>query len=392
MNTLNEVSSITKKLMLLEPFYGIFASSLNKVVRKDVPTAGVSKQNINYQLAINEEFWASLGSDNKKIGLIKHELLHICFHHLVERENYPNHRLHNIAADLEINQFIEPQYYPSPDLILLSSFPTLKLPVKAGTKEYYRLLQKAKQQNTSPELNDMLDGMGSDFHGTWKEFDELSDAEKQLVKAQVGHQIKNIVDELKKNNGMDSIPNELKSYIDSLYEIKPPSYDWKGYLRRFSSTSTKTYTKKTRRKLNKRYEENPALKIKTKKHILVGVDTSGSVGENDLEEFFNEIYHIHKTGVQVSIAEGDAAIHNVYEYKGKIPKFVSGRGGTDMNPFIEYVNKHKEYSNLIVLTDGFIPERSINTFKPLLTVICSNGEEVTKVKELGWINTIKITR
>ena len=63
-----------------------------------------------------------------------------------------------------------------------------------------------------------------------------------------------------------------------------------------------------------------------------------------------------------------------------------------MNPFIEYVNKHKQYSNLIVLTDGFIPERSINTFKPLLTVVCSNGEEVIKVKELGWTNTIKITR
>ena len=152
MNTLNEVSSITKKLMLKEPFYGIFASSLNKVIRKDVPTAGVSKNNINYQLAINEEFWSSLDSDNKKIGLIKHELLHICFHHLITRDGYSNHRLHNIAADLEINQYIDPQYYPSPDLILLSSFPTLKLPEKAGTKEYYRLLEQAKQQNTSPEL------------------------------------------------------------------------------------------------------------------------------------------------------------------------------------------------------------------------------------------------
>lgn len=392
MNTLNEVSSITKKLMLLEPFYGIFASSLNKVVRKDVPTAGVSKNNINYQLAVNEEFWASLDSDNKKIGLIKHELLHICFHHLVERDNFPDHKLHNIAADLEINQYIEPQYYPSPDLILLSSFPTLKLPEKAGTKEYYRLLQQAQQQGTSPELDSMLGDMDGDFHATWEEFDKLSDAEKQLVKSQIDHQIKEIVDELKKNNSMGNVPNELKDYIDSLYEIKPPSFDWKGYLRRFSSTSTKTYTKKTRRKLNKRYEENPALKIKTKKHILVGVDTSGSVGKDDLEEFFNEIYHIYKTGVQVSIAEGDTIIHNVYEYKGKVPEFVSGRGGTDMNPFVRYVNKHKQYSNLIILTDGFIPERSVNTFKPLLTVLCSNGADVSNVKELGWTNTIKIIR
>lgn len=389
MNTLEDVSVIVKKLMLKEPFYGIFASSLNKVVRRDVPTAGVSKNNINYQLAINEEFWASLDSENKKIGLIKHELLHICFHHLINRESFLNHQLHNIAADLEINQYIDPAYYPSPDLILLSSFPTLTLPEKAGTKVYYKLLEQAHQQGTSPELDEMLDGMDGDYHGTWKEFDELSEADKKLVKAQIDHQIKEIV-ESQKNIG--NVPSELKDYIDSLFKITPPSYDWKSYLRRFSSTSTKTYTKKTRRKLNKRYEENPALKIKTKKHILVGVDTSGSVSKNDLQEFFNEIYHIHKTGVQVTIAEGDANVQNVYEYKGKTPEFVSGRGGTDMNPFIEYVNKHKQYSNLIILTDGFIPERSVNTFKPLLTVVCSNGEKIETVKEGGWINTIKIQK
>jgi len=389
MNTLEDVSVVVKKLMLKEPFYGIFASSLNKVVRRDVPTAGVSKNNINYQLAINEEFWTSLDTENKKIGLIKHELLHICFHHLINRESFPNHRLHNIAADLEINQYIDPAYYPSPDLILLSSFPTLTLPKKAGTKLYYEALEQAHQQGISPELDAMLDDMGDEFHGTWKEFDELSEADKKLVKAQIDHQIKEIVESQK---NMGSVPNELKDYINSLFEITPPSYDWKTYLRRFSSTSTKTYTKKTRRKLNKRYEENPALKIKTKKHILVGVDTSGSVGENDLHEFFNEIYHIHKTGVQITVAEGDATVQNVYEYKGKMPNFVKGRGGTDMNPFIEYVNKHKEYSNLIILTDGFIPERSINTFKPLLTVVCSSGEKIETVKQGGWINTIKIQK
>lgn len=389
MNTLDDVSVIVKKLMLKEPFYGIFASSLNKVVRRDVPTAGVSKNNINYQLAINENFWASLDNENKKIGLIKHELLHICFHHLINRESFPNHPLHNIAADLEINQYIDPQYYPSDDLVLMSSFPTLTLPAKAGTKVYYELLEQAHQQGTSPELDAMLDNMNGDYHGTWKEFDELSEADKKLVKAQIDHQIKEIVESQK---NMGSTPSELQDYIDSLFEIKPPSYDWKSYLRRFSATSTKIYTKKTRRKLNKRYEDNPALKIKTRKHILVGIDTSGSVSKDDLIEFFNEIHHIHKTGSQVSIAECDTSIKRVYEYKGKVPEYVNGRGGTDMNPFIEYVNKHKEYSNLIILTDGFIPKRSINTFKPLLTVVCSNGEKLETVREEGWTNTIKIQK
>jgi predicted metal-dependent peptidase len=385
--------------MLSEPFYGIFLSTLNKVVRKDVPTAGVCKNNINYQLAVNEEFWGSLDTDKKKIGLLKHELLHICFKHLEDREWFHDHELHNIAADLEINQYLPPEQYPSKDILLLSTFPELKLPEKAGTKVYYELLSQAKKNGTSPTLNAMLDSDPSfggthgceagSLHPTWKEFDELSEADKKLIASQIRHQIKSIV-EGQKDNGRGFVPSELKDYIDNMFEITPPSYDWKSYFRRFFGSSSKIYTKKTRRKLNKRYEENPALKIKPKKHVLVGVDTSGSVRENDLIEFFNEIYHMYKTGVTITIAEGDADIKNVYEYKGKMPDFVQGRGGTDMNPFIEYINKHRQYSSLIVLTDGFIGEKTSNTFKPMLTVICSNGEKIDIVKENGWGNVIKI--
>ena len=75
------LEKIAKSLMLKEPFYGLFLIMLNKVWRQDLPTAGVSRNNINFQLAINPEFWNSLSEDHK-IGLLKHELLHICFHHL----------------------------------------------------------------------------------------------------------------------------------------------------------------------------------------------------------------------------------------------------------------------------------------------------------------------
>jgi predicted metal-dependent peptidase len=283
-NVLEDVGRIGKQLMLSEPFYGIFLSTLNKVVRKDVPTAGVCKNNINYQLAVNEEFWGSLDNDKKKIGLLKHELLHICFCHLEDREWFPDHELHNIAADLEINQYLTPEQYPSDSIILLSTFPELNLPEKAGTKVYYELLSQAKKNGNSPALNAMLDSEPSsggthgseagDLHPTWKEFDELSEADKKLIASQIKHQIKSII-EGQQDRGRGFIPSELKDYIDSLFEITPPSYDWKSYFRRFFGSSSKIYTKKTRRKLNKRYEENPALKIKPKKHVLVGVDTSG---------------------------------------------------------------------------------------------------------------------
>jgi hypothetical protein len=387
-NIHDDLSKIGKQLIYGEPFYGVFLSTLNKVIRNDIPTAGVCISGVNYQLAVNEQFWNSLSDEKKKIGLLKHELLHICFNHLIDKDGFLDQELHNVAADIEINQYITPDYYPTPNILLPSSFPELKLPLKAGTKEYYRLLQKSLDEGSSQGLKDLMDSLkGKGLHPTWSEFEGWSEADKKLAEAQLAHQIRSIV-ESQKDRGF--IPAELKDYIDSLFEISPPSYDWKGYFRRFFSSSPKIYTKKTRRKLNKRFQENPALKIKPKKNILVGVDTSGSVGEKDLKEFFSEIYHMWKTGITITIAEGDAAVHNVYEYKGKLPEYISGRGGTNMNPFIEYFNKHREFNSLIILTDGHIGNREVASFKPTLLVLCSSGEKIDVVKENGWGNTIKI--
>jgi len=390
MNIHEDLSKIGKQLMLSEPFYGVFLSTLNKVVRKDVPTAGVCLQGINYQLAVNEEFWNSLQGDKPKIGLLKHELLHICFNHLLDKDDYPDQELHNVAADIEINQYIAEEYYPSKDLLLPSSYPELNLPLKAGTKVYYGLLKQALESGASPKLQQLMDGLkGEGLHPTWGEFDGLSEADAKLAKSQLEHQIKEILKN-QSDKGRGFVPSELESFIDGILAETEPSYDWRSYFRRFAGTSTRTYTKKTRRKLNKRFQENPALKIKTKKNVLVGIDTSGSVSEKNLIEFFTEIQHMYKTGVAITIAEGDANIHNVYEYKGKMPDFVTGRGGTDMNPFIEYFNKHKEFNSLIILTDGYIGNNTVKSFKPTIMVITADGESVDTVKENGWGNTIKM--
>lgn len=95
----DSLARTSKELMLKEPFYGLFLISLNKVWSNRVPTAGVSKQNINYQLIINSDFWKSL-PDAHKLGLLKHELLHIAFFHICEEHIGYDKMLSNIAMDL----------------------------------------------------------------------------------------------------------------------------------------------------------------------------------------------------------------------------------------------------------------------------------------------------
>jgi predicted metal-dependent peptidase len=348
----DQLAKASKTLILEEPFYGLFLISLNKTFRKDIPTAGVSKHGIGVQLSVNPDFFNSL-SEEHRIGLVKHELLHIGFGHLTMRDMYSDHKLFNIAADLEINQYIDVKYLPDGG-ITMDSFPELTLPPRAGTKTYYDLLSQAKDDGTSPSLDSMLnDETGDspyDSHPTWAEFDELTEAEKKLIEKQVEHQLKEVAEQTEKKQG--NIPGEFAELIQKLRYIEPAKFDWKGYLRRFVGNSTVSYTKKLRRKYNKRYVANPGLKIKFKNHILVGVDTSGSVSSDELVEFMHELHHMHKTGHKITVAQCDTRLNSVEEFNPKKDWNIKGRGGTSFQPVIDHYKEHGRYTALIYLTDG----------------------------------------
>ena len=357
MDKARSLSKISKELMLKEPYYGFFLIMLNKVWRKDLPTAGVSKQNINYQLAINEEFWNSL-SDDHKTGLLKHELLHIAFGHLVSFGSFSNKKLANVAMDMEINQYIEASWLPEGG-INIDDYTDIQLDRKAGCRYYYdqllRLQDEKDKNGTSgdQEMDKLLDNIASGDipdHSTWEEFDDMSEAEKKLIEKQVQKILKDAKEQTVKKRG--SVPGEIEGLI-VLDEVVKAKFDWKGYLRRFTGTSTKIFTKKIRRKENYRYEDNPGLKIKMKQHMLLAIDTSGSVSDTELTEFMNEIHHIHKAGVDITIVQCDTSIRSIEAYKGKNDLKVHGRGGTDFDPVLDYYNANlKKYTSLVYFTDG----------------------------------------
>ena len=352
MNNIQDlVAKTTKELILTEPFYGLFLIGINKKFTDQIPTAGVSKNGIGMQLTINPEFYTNL-NDLHRLGLIKHELLHIAFGHLLMRDLYSNHKLFNIAADLEINQYIDSSKLPEGGL-LLSSFPELNLPKKAGTKVYYNLLEQAQDDGTSPSLDSLMNKMNGESqycHGTWDEFDELSEPDKKLLEKQVEHQLKDAAETTVKRQG--NIPGEFKDIIERLFHVEPAKFDWKSYLKRFVGNSSVVYTKKLRRKYNKRYAANPGLKIKFKNHILVGVDTSGSVNNEELKEFFSELAHMSKTGHKITVAQCDTSLRTVEEFNPKKDWEIHGRGGTSFQPVIDHYNEKGSYTALIYLTDG----------------------------------------
>ena len=357
MDKQQSLSKISKELMLKEPYYGFFLIMLNKVWRKDLPTAGVSKNGINFQLAINEEFWTGL-SEMHQMGLLKHELLHIAFGHLTSFKSFKNHRLANIAMDMEINQYIDKDWLPKGG-IDIDDYEDLDLERKAGCRYYYDKLnqfQEEKDKNGScgnEDMDKLLDqaanGEGPD-HSTWGEFEDLSEAEQKLIEKQLQKVLADAKEQTVKKRG--NVPGEIEGVI-IVEEIVPPKFDWRGYIRRFTGVSTKVFTKKIRRKENRRYEENPGLKIKMRQHMLLAIDTSGSVSNTELQEFMGEIHHIYKAGVDVTIMQCDTSIRCIEAYKGKNEINVVGRGGTEFDPVLDYYNANqKKYTSLVYFTDG----------------------------------------
>jgi predicted metal-dependent peptidase len=369
MNQIESLAKAAKHLMLEEPFYGLFLIMLNRKISEQVPTAGVSISGISYNLLVNPQFWDSLTPEQRK-GILKHELLHIGFFHLTNYDHLTNHEIRNIAMDLEINQYINRDWLPEGGMFL-DTFPELNLKPKMGTLHYYDELMKAAQNGSCSNLNYILDAMNqgnckvkvttgrgdleADCPNHDWEPDEsdkpLNEAERKLLNKHTETILRELKDQVEKSRG--TVPGEFASILEKLDHIEPSKFDWRGYLRRYTGGSTKVYTKKTRRKFNKRYEENPGLKIKQRKHILVAIDTSGSVNKEELLEFMREIHHIHKTGADVTVVHADAAIQHIAPYNPREEYKIYGRGGTDFNPVVDYYSEnHTKYSCLVYLTDG----------------------------------------
>jgi len=395
------LSKTAKDLMLKEPYYGFFLIMLNKLWNKRIPTAGVSKNGINYQLVINDDFWENL-TELERLGLLKHELLHIAFGHLTTVFKFSDRRLANIAMDMEINQYIDASWLPGGELssdefkqlketitteleqakennatreeliviskklpsrgIMIDDYAELNLDIKAGARYYYDKLKEAKDNKTQKgtsgseafdNLCDQMDSSDGDSlpdHSTWDEFEDLSEAEQKLIEKQVQKLLSDAKEQTVKKRG--TVPGEIEGVI-IIDEIKPPKFDWRGYIRRFTGVSTKVYTKKIRRKENKRFDANPGLKVKMKQHMLLAIDTSGSVSDNELKEFMSEMHHIYKCGIDITIIQCDTTIRSIEPYKGKHELNVQGRGGTEFDPVIEYFNANlSKYTSLVYFTDG----------------------------------------
>lgn len=167
----NDLAKICKSLLFKQPFFGNFLLGLNKSERKDIPTAGVSKNGIGVQLVINPDFWKGLKNEAQKLFLLHHELLHIALQHLTLRDSFSDKELFNISADLCINQMCDKEGIID-GAMTLELFKTqykIDLEPNQDTKYYYNKLLQEEQQNPKGKFaKDRAAGGFGGMHVTWR--------------------------------------------------------------------------------------------------------------------------------------------------------------------------------------------------------------------------------
>lgn len=346
------IAQVVKKILQKEPFYGLFLMGLNKRFGEEVPTACVIRNGVNVELVINEKFWNSLSSE-QCCTILLHEAGHILWKHLWMIEDFPDKTRFNYASDAHVNSFLDnlPESAVTPDKFGLEK--------EKGTKWYYENLP----ENVSKK-SQLLD-----VHN-WKDFEDLSEAEKQLISNQIDHLAKQAAQQVSQGN----IPNGLKDYIDNLLRKRPPVFNWKGYFRRLIGTIQSIELKKTRKRESNRFPGASGLKHKKKSSICVVVDTSGSVSNEELIDFFTEIKYVWKADTDVTIIENDAAIQRIYKYTGKWDGNINGRGGTVFDEAVNWYNERfHDFNAIIFFTDGYA-EVDYKIAGQAIWVITSDGK------------------
>ncbi|MFY7908797.1 MAG: DUF2201 family putative metallopeptidase [Emticicia sp.] len=379
---LEQVSKTTIQLILKESFYGHFFTGLLKEVSTKVETMAVgTTANKMVKLYINPDFWTEvLNTPEFKYGVLKHEILHIVFKHIITSKKFPNKRIYNIAADIVVNQFIERNQLPE-GAVLLEQFDELRLEKNKDVGYYYEKLLKAWQKNIdsgkpfSARLNDLMTNQQwpLEMHDLWeKEFEKLTESERKIIESVVNDVLTNAIKRVG-NKGIGNLPLGLQEYLSSFISSLEPTIDWRRQLRIFGGSSIRTYLQNTIRRPSKRYGTTPGIKIKSRQKLLVAIDTSGSIDQEDLGEFFGELYHIWRQKAEILIVECDTHIHHQYFYKGLPPDQIHGRGGTAFDAPIQYANEKYLADAIIYFTDGYGPAPSIKNRKPILWLISSKG-------------------
>lgn len=173
-----------------------------------------------------------------------------------------------------------------------------------------------------------------------------------------------------------------------LASVKIPM-NYRRILSQFRAAIISQRRKLTRMKPNRRYGfDFMGSKFEPKTKLMVGIDVSGSISDEDIQHFLSIINQFFTYGVEsVLVAGFDTDITQEEELKkAKKSLKITGRGGTCFQPIIDRYLQEDDYQGLIIFTDGYADVPVINKRKDILWILTSKDSYDDAI---NWIKKLK---
>jgi len=388
-------------------YSGVMLMGTTKVVDEGCPTAYTDGVNKVYGRA----FLETIIPESKVRGLILHENLHVALKQVAFGSGmFKEHRkMANLAADFVVNDIIE----NIKGCVVGTQERIVELPDGAvydemfhnwSMREVFNYLKKHAKPKPKPQpqkgneqCNDPQSGgkQDKDDGDEWesvevngKEYD-LSNSDEHDFGRELTHEevkeINDTIDRALREGGM--LAGRMGAKIPrSISDLLEPKIDWREALRDFVTSSIKGKDEFTWRKLNKRHLANdilsPSVENETIGEVIVAIDTSGSIGSDEITEFATELVSICDIAQpeRVRVLWWDTQVHgeqvfNQAEYSN-IASLLKplGGGGTIVGCVNDYINKEGLTAEcVLVFTDGYL-EHDIqwNISSPTMWMITRN--------------------
>ena len=368
----DKVVKAKARLVLDHPFFGMAVSKRDLIYDYNTPTASMDAIG---QMRLNPHFLVPLTVKNT-IFLLAHEAMHYMLCHSTRR-GARDPKQWNIAADWVINDtlkeakvgdFIEGGCY----------FDGAR---DHATEELYA--------DPPPEGNDGGDGEG----GIGLDVGDPTDAngnpldESKIKELEAQAKIETIqASKIAKQKG--KLPASLERMIDELVNVKTPWYD---ILERYMTGKIKDgwSWKRPNRRFVGRGIYLPGVDYTPRMGpVVIGVDTSGSIGQNELNVFGGHVNRIIEqcNPESVTVIYCDAEVNHADTYEPEdlpIKLTPHGGGGTAFEPVFDYIDEHDLDPEVVVyLTDGYGDQSNFTSKHDTiwLTTECTNFDWGTVVE------------
>jgi len=298
--------------------------------------------------------------DEKELAfVVMHECMHKMYRHLTTWKKLAeeNALLCNAACDYVINLKLK-------DIDPEGKY--IRMPMKNGkvfglidekyrgmhTKQVFDLLKK--------EMDGSGAGEGFDEHG-WEDADEMTEQQKEELHREIDRAIRQGQIAAKKAGvGTGGMDRELE-------ELLEPKVDWREIMREFVKSICNAKDASSWRRVNRRFLSGdvymPTLIGERVGHIVIGVDTSGSIGVRELSDFLSEVKgiadEVRPERVDLMYWDSEVAGHEEYD-EAMVSNIVSstkprGGGGTSPSCVTQYIKeKGIKPECVIMLSDGYV--------------------------------------